>query len=107
MFSKVVGGQAYDLAEKLAKVTFLGILETFHPNSHVWGLSLKLLPNSSPTQHRLGVQVIFRFSKFLIFTLCGFCFSYLPKMTETQSFLIYSNLEPQLNVKPLSPKPHC
>lgn len=104
VFSKVVDGQARDLTEKLTKVTFLGILEAFHPNSHAWGLSLKLLPHSSPTQHQLGVQVIFRFSKFLISALCGLCFSYLPIMTESLSLSLFiPNLNPSWIWSPCLP----
>ena len=104
VFSKVVDGQARDLTENLTKVTFLGILEVFHPNSYAWGLSLKLLPHSSPTQHRLGVQIIFRFSKFLISALCDLYFSCLPIVTESLSLSLFiPNLNPSLILSPCVP----
>lgn len=109
MISKVADGQACDLTENLAEVTFLGILEVFHPNSFAWDLSLKFLPHSSSSQHHLGVQVVFRFAKFLISNLYDLCFPHLPVSCNdwiTQSLLIYSKLEPQLSLKLLSPKPH-
>lgn len=104
VFSKVVDGQARDLTETPAKVASLGVSQAFHPNSHAWGLSLKLLPHSSPTQHWLGVQVIFRFSKFLISALCGLCFSYLPIMTESLSLCLFiPNLNPSWILRPCLP----
>ena len=97
MLSKVVDGQPCDLTENRVKVTFLGILEVFHPNSCAWDLSLKFLPHSSSSRHHLGAQVVFRFGKFLISNLYDLCF---PTFL---SAVMIGSLSPSLFIPNLNP----